>query len=123
MKAANDVEQNVEIARRAEVHAEVKGQSTGKSPMTITACGSCQYFSINMLQDSDKVQVDNDVIPIGRETSIQSIPQEHHPKDGNKPHRVKTGDEVSEIASRIGVSLDEVGGKILKTLGTGMFRY
>ena len=86
--------------------------------MTITACGSCQYFSINMLQDSDKVQVDNDVIPIGRETSLPSIPQEHHPKDGNKPHRVKTGDEVSEIASRIGVSLDEVGGKILKTLGT-----
>ena len=31
---------------------------------------------------------------------------------------MKTGDEVSEIASRIGVSIDEVAVKILKSLGT-----
>jgi hypothetical protein len=64
-----------------------------------------------MLQGPDKVQVDNNVIPIGTETSLPSIPQEKHPKDGNKPHIAKTGDEVSEIASRISVSLEEVGGK------------
>jgi hypothetical protein len=55
-----------------------------------------------MLQDPDKVQVGKDVIPIKKE----------------KPHRLKTGDEVSNVESRIGVSLDEEGGKILKTLGT-----
>ena len=38
-----------------------------------------------------------------------------------EPSRAKTGDDVSEIASRIGVSLDEVRGNSLKT--SRMFRY
>ena len=42
VKATNCVEPNVEIVRRAEVHVQVEGQSTGKTPMTITACGSYQ---------------------------------------------------------------------------------
>ena len=53
----------------------------------------------------------------GRGTSHLSIPQEHQNKDGEITVSVETGDYVSQIASRIGASLDEVECKYLKTLG------
>ena len=89
--------------------------------------GICQHNSINMLQNQNNFQEEEknkdvqEMQPEGRETSHPSILQEHQYEDGMEPSSVKTGDDVSEIASRIGVSLDEVRGNSLKT--SRMFRY
>ena len=52
-----------------------------KSPKTLTASGSCQQTSINMLREQDNIQVDvqeEDYFqPEGRGTSQPSIHQEH----------------------------------------------
>jgi hypothetical protein len=99
--------------------------STGESPMTINACGPSQdQVMMNMPQERSE----ENTSPLKggtphlsslevRETSHLSIHQEHQNEGGELKTSLKTGDYVSEIASRIGASLDEVGCRNLKTLG------
>jgi hypothetical protein len=54
----------------------------------------------------------------GRDSSHPSIPKEHQKEGGEMKATLETRNNVSEVASRIGASLDEVGSRNLKNLGS-----